>query len=144
MLSIIPWTHTTRPSGARLIGITLATLFCLLAAHGVQAVPVAVYGGLPNIENVALSPDGSHIAYVRSEGDARLDLIATVADRKMIRYVRVGEEKLRSLEWADDDNVMVTTSVTTAASELHGFKQEALMLRIYNVSKNEIKPLPGV
>jgi dipeptidyl aminopeptidase/acylaminoacyl peptidase len=126
---------------SKAISIPLSALFCwLAAAHGANAVPIAVYGGLPDVEDVALSPDGSRIAYVRTEKDTRLILVASVADQKLIRYVRVGEEKLRSVDWADDDNVLITTSVTTAA---YGFKVEASLLRAYNVAKNEIKPLPG-
>ena len=126
--------------GVRLLGVSVWALFCWLTPPAAHAVPLTVYGALPSLENVALSPDGSRIAYVRTEGDARLVLVATVADRKMIRYVRVGDEKLRSVEWADNDNLMITTSITTS---LYGFKDEASMLRVYNVSKNEIKPLPG-
>jgi len=141
---IISFIRGLRPSSVHLIAISVLALLCALTAQRGQAAPIAVYGGLPNIENVALSPDGSRIAYVRTDGDARIIFVATVADRKVIRYVRVAEEKLRSLEWADDDNVMVTTSITVKAVELHGFTEEAFMLRVYNVSKNEIKQLPGV
>lgn len=58
----------------------------------------------------------------------------------IIRYVRVPDEKLRSVEWADDDNVMIITSLT---GRLYGFRQETSTLRVYNVSKNELKQLPG-
>jgi esterase/lipase len=144
MLRVTSCISGARRSGLRLISNSLLALCGALAAHSGHAAAIAVYGGLPSLENVALSPDGSRIAYVRTEGDARLVLVATVADRKMIRYVRASEEKLRSIEWADDDNILITTSITTQASELHGFKEEAFMLRVYNVSKNEIKPLPGI
>jgi dipeptidyl aminopeptidase/acylaminoacyl peptidase len=95
---------------------------------------------LPSVENVALSPDGSRIAYVRTEGDLRIVVVAAVSDRKMLRWVRIGEEKLRSIEWADDDNLMLLTSQTTANN---GFQQEWLMLRVYNVARNEVRALPG-
>jgi dipeptidyl aminopeptidase/acylaminoacyl peptidase len=110
------------------------------AAPGASAVPLSVYGNLPNLEEAALSPDGTRIAYVRTEGNLRVVVVATVADRKMIRWVRVGEEKLRSIRWADDDNVMLFTSVTTAS---FGFKEEWSMLRVYNVARNEVRSLPA-
>jgi len=140
MWSVLPRTIRARPAGARPIIISLLALFGTLATQNGRAVPLAVYGGLPSVEDVALSPDGSRIAYVRTEGDLRIVVVATVADRKMIRWVKVSEEKLRSLEWADDDNVMLETSVTTAD---YGFKHEWFMLRVYNVSRNEVRSLPG-
>lgn len=118
----------------------LLGLVGLFAAQAAGAVPLEVYGHLPTIENVALSPDGSRVAFVRTEGDSRLVIVANVSDRKMIRWVRVGEEKLRDLAWADDDNVMITSSGTTA---LYGFQQEWFVLRVYSISKNELHALPG-
>jgi dienelactone hydrolase len=129
-----------RPKGARLVGSALLALCGTLTLGINYAVPLAVYGGLPSVEDVALAPDGSRVAYVRTEGDQRIVVVATVADRKMIRWVKVGGEKLRSLEWADDDNVMLTTSIT---DNFYGFKGERFMLRVYSISRNDIRTLPG-
>jgi dipeptidyl aminopeptidase/acylaminoacyl peptidase len=129
-----------RSGGAHLIISALFALCGVVAAQLGHAVPLAIYGGLPAVEDVALSPDGSRIAYVRTEGDTRIIVVATVADRKMIRWVKVGEEKLRDLEWADDDNVMLTTSMTTT---VYGFRDEWYMLRVYSISRNEVRSLPG-
>jgi dienelactone hydrolase len=71
----------------------------------------------------------------------RIVVIATVADRKMIRWVRAGEDKLRSIRWADDDNVMLTTSATSTG--YYGFKEEWFTLHLYNVTRNELQLLPG-
>ena len=124
----------------RLIGAAVLALMCCLAAGAGHAAQLAVYGALPTVEDVALSPDGSRIAYVRTDGNARLVFVATVVDQKLVRYARVGEEKLRSVDWADDDNVLITTSVTT---KVFGFMTEAFLVTVYNVSKNEIRSLPG-
>jgi dipeptidyl aminopeptidase/acylaminoacyl peptidase len=140
MRTILPRTIGARPSEARLIVSALLALCGTLTAQIGHAVPIATYGGLPSVEDVALSPDGSRVAYVRTEGDLRVVVVATVADRKMIRWVKVGEEKLRSLEWADDDTVMLTTSVTDT---MRGFRHEWFMLRVYSVSRNEVRSLPG-
>jgi dienelactone hydrolase len=118
----------------------LLALCATLTTQMAHAVPLAVYGGLPSVENVALSPDGSRVAYVRTEGDQRIVVIATVADRKMIRWVKVGSEKLRDLEWADDDNVMLTSSITDS---MYGFKDEHFMLKVYSISANDVRTLPG-
>ena len=128
------------PAGIRLMFISLLALMGTLAAQRSHAVPLTVYGQLPNLEDVALSPDGSRVAYVRTQGDLRVVFVATVADHKMIRYVKTGEEKLRHIEWADSDNLMIVTSVTTSA---WGFREEWSLLRVYNVPRNELRSLPG-
>jgi dipeptidyl aminopeptidase/acylaminoacyl peptidase len=132
--------HRTRPAGQSVTILALLALLLMLTPPGALAVPLSVYGHLPAVEDVSLSPDGSRIAYVRTEGDLRVVVIASVADRKMIRWVRAGGDKLRGIVWADDDNVMLYTSVT---SSNFGFKSEWFMLRVYNVTRNEIRPLPG-
>jgi dipeptidyl aminopeptidase/acylaminoacyl peptidase len=133
-------TAAARPAGARLTFLALLALIAALAAQSSRAVPLTVYGQLPNLEDVALSPDGTRVAYVRTQGDLRVVFVASVADRKLIRYVKTGEEKLRFIEWADNDNLMIVTSETTTA---WGFKEEWRLLRVYNVPHNELRSLPG-
>lgn len=131
-----------RPAGTRLFAISMLALLgaSASAAHSAPAVPLTVYGQLPSIEDVALSPDGSRMAYVRTQGDLRVIFVATVADKKVIRWVKTGEEKLRDLEWADNDNLTLITSVTTS---VYGFKDEWRLLRVYNIARNELRTLPG-
>jgi dipeptidyl aminopeptidase/acylaminoacyl peptidase len=118
----------------------LAALASVLAAPRGRAVPLAVYGQLPGIEDVAISPDGSRLAYVRTQGDVRVVFVANVADQKLIRYIKAGQTKLRDIEWADSDNLIITTSVTAG---MYGFRDERFLLRIYNVRRNELRSLPG-
>jgi dipeptidyl aminopeptidase/acylaminoacyl peptidase len=129
-----------RHCGASLIVGALLAFCGTCVANAGNAVPLTVYGGLPSVEDVALSPDGSKVAYVRTEADQRIVVVATVADRKMIRWVKVGSEKLRDLTWADDDNLMLTTSITDSR---YGFRDERSMLRVYSISANEVRTLPG-
>ena len=124
----------------RLIFIALLALLGALATQGARAVPLTVYGQLPNLEDVALSPDGTRVAYVRTQGDLRVIFVAGVTDHKLIRWVKTGEEKLWHIEWADDDNLMIITSETTNE---WGFKDERSFLRVYNVTHNELRTLPG-
>ncbi|HEY7889275.1 MAG TPA: S9 family peptidase [Steroidobacteraceae bacterium] len=128
--------------GAHLLAISLLALLGAFpsAAQSAPAVPLTVYGQLPSIEDVALSPDGSRMAYVRTQGELRVVFVATVADRKMIRWIKTGEEKLRHLRWADNDNLMIITSGTTSVA---GFKDEWFLLRVYNVPQNQLRTLPG-
>src|SRR5437016_8408511 len=76
-------TPARRQWAARLAGLlTLAALSC---APAIEAAPLEVYGRLPRLENVALSPDGSRIAFVKTEGNTRLVAVMSVADHSMMR-----------------------------------------------------------
>ncbi len=127
-------------AGTRLIGVSLLALMGLLAAPRGGAAALSVYGQLPSIEDVAISPDGTRLAYVRTQGDLRVVFVADVADRKVIRWIKAGQTKLRRIEWADSDNLLISTSVTAG---MYGYREEWFLLRDYKVSSNELRPLPG-
>ena len=127
-------------AGIRLLAASLLGFMGALAPPRGWAAPLSVYGRLPNIENVAVSPDGSRLAYVRTQGDLRVVFIANVADRKITSWIKAGQTKLRGIEWADRDNLMITASVTTT---MYGFQDEWFILRVYNVPRNELRTLPG-
>ena len=140
MRRVIGCAQAARRAGTRLVAVSFLGLMSVLAAPSGRAVPLTVYGQLPSVEDVAISPDGSRLAYVRTQGDMRVVFIADVADRKIIRWVNAGENKLRDIEWADADNLMITVSVTTSA---YGFREEWFRLRDYNIPRNELRPVPG-
>lgn len=118
----------------------LLSLLGVLAPRAGRAVDLAVYAAPPSTEGVALSPDGTRLAYVHAEGDRRMILLVNVADRKIIHWVDVSAETPRRLDWADDDNLLITTSVTTTVS---GFKEEWDSLRDYSLPRNQLRDLPG-
>ncbi|MGH8287529.1 MAG: alpha/beta hydrolase family protein [Steroidobacteraceae bacterium] len=53
---------TARRGGTRLLAASLLAMTGVLAAPSRGAVPLSVYGQLPGIEDVAISPDGSRLA----------------------------------------------------------------------------------
>jgi dienelactone hydrolase len=71
------------------------------------------YGRLPRIEDVALSPDGTRVAFVKTEGDTRIAAVVSLASHEMLRGVRVGEQKLRAIHWADNDRLLIVSTATT-------------------------------
>ena len=132
-----------RPGGnirAALLAAVALALWALTPA--VRAVPLEVYGGLPHIENVALSPEGDRIAFVRTDRDQRLLAVVSMADRRMIAGLRLGEVKLRSVGWADNDNLLLTTSATTFPWGLLGTEREWYVLDVYNVSRRHLQHVP--
>ena len=95
-----------------LVGCLLAAAPCAHAAASLE-----VYGRLPRLEHIALSPDGTRVAFVRTAGEERVLVIMTLSTGQVVARLRAGDEKLRGIEWADDAHVMIKTSVTDV---LHG------------------------
>jgi dipeptidyl aminopeptidase/acylaminoacyl peptidase len=114
-----------------------------LAAPIVQAVPLQVYGQLPLLEDVALSPDGSQVAYVRTTGNTRILSVLSLTKKAVLGAVGLGEAKLRSIEWADDHNLMIVTSDTDVPWGMAGMPREWYLLQVYDVGTKKISPIPS-
>jgi dipeptidyl aminopeptidase/acylaminoacyl peptidase len=93
-------------------GLAFAAALCLAAPFSpCLAAPLAAYGSLPTIERAAVSPDGKHLALVVTNGEQRAVVIETTADQKPIDIVKMGDGKLRYIEWVGVDHVLMTVSV---------------------------------
>lgn len=113
----------------------------LLGAPAPAAVAVDAYGRLPSIEQAALSPDGSKIAFVQTTQDVRLLAIVDVNEDKLLGGVRVGDTRLRSVEWADDDHLLLTTASSWMPMELSGERTEWHLMSVYNVNTKKLTSL---
>jgi dipeptidyl aminopeptidase/acylaminoacyl peptidase len=120
--------------------LLLAALFNSPAG---RTVPLEVYGRLPAIEDVALSPDGSRMAYIRTSGDVRGLVIISLADKKLLGGLRLGSTKLRGIGWADDDHLMLVTSATASPIGLAGPQFEWRTMQVYDVAKHRAIPVPN-
>ena len=80
---------------------------------------IADLGQLPAFDSLALSPDGTRLAYVGTLGDERHVLVKQLSDgRKLADFTPAPGQKLRWLHWADNDHLLTTVSMTTAVSFL--------------------------
>lgn len=124
----------------------LLTLVMSSAARLSQAAPLEVYGRLPNIENVALSPDGSRIAMVRTTENHRFIAVISLTDDKLMgKLLNIGDAKLRSLTWADNDHLMLVASSTSLPPVgLVGRTSEWCMLSVLDVITQKRSRYPNV
>jgi dipeptidyl aminopeptidase/acylaminoacyl peptidase len=109
--------------------------------HAIAAdtVPLAAFGRHASLEDVEISPDGSKIAFVRTNGDSRTLTVAVVTKPEMLGGVRVGEVKLRRLEWIDDDNLLLTFSTTSPPPiGFIGPTREWYQIANFNISKRKL------
>jgi dipeptidyl aminopeptidase/acylaminoacyl peptidase len=136
--------HLQDASGMRWPALHAIAWICFASASAAATspVPLEVYGRLPALEDVALSPNGSRIAFVRTIQNVRILAVISLADHKALGGLKVGEEKLRSIEWADDNHIMIETSSTALPWGLIGKEQEWRMLQVYDVDKRKPVPIP--
>ena len=104
---------------ARRLGLAVgiaALLSCGVAEAqntAAQPPPLTLYGQLPGVEAMALSPDGKRIATVsRIKGDRRL--VVAEYNGALLSAAPMGDTKLRGLQFAGNDTVLLTKSSTIA------------------------------
>ena len=136
-----------KPSWAR-ASLAFTVAFASLAGTnqftiaGAAAPPLEAFGRLPTVEDVAISPDGTKIAFVETMGDMRSILVKPLGKSEIVGGVRVDNTKLRKVQWMDDDSVLATISSTNQPpSGFTGSTKEWVQLAIYNVSKRKLNLL---
>src|SRR5579872_5777952 len=116
--------------------LLLCTVLVGNDCRAADTVPLAAFGRLPTLENVVISPDGSRVAFVKTSGEARSLVIAELGKKEMLGGARIGDAKLRDVEWIDDDNVLSTVSSTSPPPMgFIGATREWYQLVNFNVAK---------
>lgn len=92
---------------------------------------LAIYGQLPNIEAVEISPDGSKLAIIQTDGEQRVLTVRQVGGG-MLGGVRVGPTKLRAVVWAGEDHLVLVSSQTADVMGISGPAREYYMASAFN------------
>jgi dipeptidyl aminopeptidase/acylaminoacyl peptidase len=111
----------------------LGLLLVLIQTLATAATPIPAYGRLPSIEQAALSPDGSRIALITTVYEVRLLTVISLKDGTLLAKARVGDAKLRGMQWADDQRLLMTTASSTMPFELEGERVEWDLLSVFDV-----------
>jgi dipeptidyl aminopeptidase/acylaminoacyl peptidase len=110
-----------------------------LATPAEAPAALAAYGRLPSLEDLAISPDGKRIAFVKTHGDDRDLGIYEMGQTTAHGAARVGDTKLRWVNWVDADNLLVTVSQTGGPPlGFTGETQEWFQLVSYNVPQQKL------
>lgn len=102
-------------AGLRLAAMSIAVVLSVSQAFASTALPVSpeVYGALPAVADMEISPGGRFLASIRHDDKGALiafqDLEARATPATAIRIESI---KPRSLTWANDDTVLVLASQT--------------------------------
>lgn len=101
--------------------------------------PLAVYGSLPTLENLALSPDGTKLAYIRTVGEQRNLYVHLLGQARPLGSAGTGDTKVRYLDWMDNGNLMIGISDTVRAPLLLlGAQREMSELVTYDVNHDKL------
>lgn len=91
-----------------------------MAESGGTLPPVAAFGSLPKISDVALSPNGKSLAWVDAGSFPAHIVIVDVVNNKVRQAISAGTAKVRGLVWADEDTLLYEASITRPdPSSLH-------------------------
>jgi dipeptidyl aminopeptidase/acylaminoacyl peptidase len=92
--------------------LLLSVLAILISVGAKAAPPIDAYGKLPAIDLVRLSPSGELIAFIAVAGEDRKLFIRKVGGDALFA-TEVGAAKILDLEWAGEDYVLISASVTS-------------------------------
>lgn len=93
------------------VAASLALACPAMAATPPPVLDTSAYARLPAVELVQLAPSGEMLASISVVGDQRSLLVKDLAG-KVLLAVPVGELKVRGVDWAGDDHLLVTISGT--------------------------------
>lgn len=125
-------------------GTALAVLLLFAAAVPARAqtqdvAPLEAYGALPAIEFVRVSPSGDRLAYVTVGGDQRVLMATQVVDGRLLTGARVGDAKVRDVEWVGEDAVLSTTSTTQSIPMFGVSKTEFFMGQLHDLNGGRMR-----
>ena len=131
-------------SRSSLAALTVLAAALLVTQKGWSApAPLEVYGHLPDLEEVSLSPDGTRVAMINTVGNDRFLMVLSLTEHKRLgKALRLGTVKLRSVEWADNSHLMLTSSTTAAPYGLIGSAAEWSLLAIWDIDQQKMSSYP--
>jgi dipeptidyl aminopeptidase/acylaminoacyl peptidase len=120
-----------------------AGLAAAVVATRAAAAPLAAYGELPTIEQIAISPSGKLLAIDLVKGETRSIVVQDLAARKLVTGIRTGDAKIRNLQFAGDDHLIITSSSASGMLGVLVDKTEWFVASDYNLLTRQVRPLLG-
>jgi dipeptidyl aminopeptidase/acylaminoacyl peptidase len=125
----------------KLLALLTVLVGLSVGAATATAAPLEAYGRLPTIEDMALSPDGAFVGLVWTDGEQRKIAVRSVADGKPSHVIGVGSAKVRGIQWAGPEHLLITTSATKDVVEIRGSAREYLLASALSLKTGKVLPL---
>jgi dipeptidyl aminopeptidase/acylaminoacyl peptidase len=109
-------------------------------ACGSPAAPLEAYGRLPSIERVSISPDGRKLAVIVTSDEERHIAIRTLADGST-KVLRAGNAKVRDLNWAGPNHLLVTSTATATIPFIRAPRSEWATSVDYDLTTGKMRQL---
>ncbi len=123
----------------RLITAFIFIFTLSISSASAQKVDPALFGALPAVSHVSISPNGKTVALLQnSGGQSTVVFIDLNNPGATPTGVIVGDVKARSIEWVDDEYILVLASVAKNVSTSDGMKSREFW-RWISISKTERK-----
>lgn len=83
------------------------------AAEAATRPPIAAFGKVAAMTHVVLSPNGQELAWIDNSGAHQaVEVIDLAKNARLVRMESDAELKIRDLDWADDDVLLIHNSLT--------------------------------
>lgn len=105
------------------------------------AAPLEEYGRLPSIERVSLSPDGEMLALAVTNGEQRRIVVQHTASQQIIATLDAGVQKVRGLQWAGSNHLIITVSRAGYVSGVESARGEWEVATDFNLQSGKQHPL---
>lgn len=100
----------------RVLRFVAAIIAVVVFGSVAAAPPVDAYGQLPTLGDIALSPDGARYAAIVGGTNGSEIQVREVTTAKLLLTSPARDFKLRSLQWADNNRIVLTLSQTKQIS----------------------------
>ncbi|WP_310496642.1 S9 family peptidase [Sandarakinorhabdus sp.] len=97
----------------RLLRATAILMAMLWPGLVVATPPIDAFGQLPTLGDIALSPDGTRWAAIVGSATGSEVQVREITTGKLLLASPAKDLKLRALQWADNDRIVLTISQTT-------------------------------
>ncbi|WP_426166096.1 alpha/beta hydrolase family protein [Sandarakinorhabdus sp. DWP1-3-1] len=116
-------------------------MFVWLAVNGAVATaaapPIDAFGQLPTIGDISVSPDGKRWAAIVGAASGSEVQIRELATNKLLLASPARDYKMRALQWADNDRIVLTISQTTKIRSedfMFASRNELFLMLMYDLS----------
>lgn len=121
------------------LGLLLALCFQSCLAFTEDSA-LEIYGNLPGIRSVVISPDGKHYAFIRAEGDNEYFVVTEVGTGEIKAAANASSLKARSLFFVTNKHLILRASQTTRTPGYRG-RLESSAAFSFNIETEKVRML---